>query len=124
MCDSPHPTSQNCAELSSGSIYAFSKISDLTCPRPTPPAPPIYEPVRCCSGKNCPNPRPTPHSGGDVPDAGGKPESDTGSKFLIAIVAAVIGLGVGMLVGAKCLRGSKMDSLLDSHLNNQIDGSE
>ena len=131
-CDSTHPTSENCAQFVPGreSIYSFSKISDLTCPRPTP-VPPTAEHASCCVGLRtlCPDRGPPPHPGGN--DADGpkcKPESDTGSKLLIAIAVGVISLGVGVVVGAvtgaKCLRGSKMESLLDSHLNTQIDGSE
>ena len=126
-CDSTHPTRQNCAEFVPGqeSVYSFSKISDLTCPRPTP-VPPTAEHASCCVGlRTLCHRGPAPHPGGNDADAPKcKPESDTGSKLLIVIAVGVISLGVGVVVGAKCLRGSKMESLLDSHLNTQIDGSE
>ena len=88
----------------------FFELSGLTCDAPTPPPlAPTPTPASCCVGEHCQPPA------GDEPGA-----SKFRSKYVIAIVAAaVVGLGLAMLVGAKCLRGGKKDSPLDNHLLEQ-----
>eukprot|EP01043_Picozoa_sp_COSAG02_P010515 COSAG02_NODE_370_length_23672_cov_318.104738_18_plen_227_part_00 len=86
-------------------------------PRPSPPPPPRPSPPPPPRPSPPPPPRPSP-----PPQLREGPFVITKELFIIAIVvAAVVGLGVGMLAGAKCLRGERRDessiqgSLIRSH---------